>query len=182
MAKLLLLELTNSSQTFGKSEYAMFQAQTETKEIIEIGITYNSLERQQFDTDNLDSIIGCTVVTKEFEDNLTGELVNPEDRIQMILDGDARLLLLNSINSRIKKSELYTVKQNEQRSSISAKVKVEFLKEKKNKQLEASLERLKAKALAIVPATEPEFSLDDEEETATTELETSETENPELGF
>lgn len=176
MAKLLLLELTNSSQTFGKSEYAMFQAQTETKEIIEIGITYNSLERQQFDTDNLDSIIGCTVVTKEFEDNLTGELVNPEDRIQMILEGDARLLLLNSINSRIKKSELYTVKQNEQRSSISAKVKVEFLKEKKNKQLEASLERLKAKAHAIVPpTTEPEFSLDDEEET-------SEAETPELGF
>ena len=44
------------------------------------------------------------------------------------------------------------------------KYDVEFLKEKKNKQLEASLERLKAKALAIVPATEPEFSLDDEDE------------------
>lgn len=150
MAKLTLLELTNSSQTFGKSEYAMFLAQTEDNQTIECGITFNALDRAQFDTDNLDSLLGCQIITKEYTDNITGELQNPEDRIQMILDGEAKLVLFNSVNCRVKKSELYTSVQNEQRSSISAKVKVEFLKEKKQKQLQASLERLRAKAIASV--------------------------------
>lgn len=163
MAKLTLLELTNSSQTFGKSEYAMFLAQTEDNQTIECGITYNSLTRAQFDTDALDSLLGCQIITKEYEDNQTGELMNPEDRIQMILDGEAKLVLFNSINSRIKKSELYTSVQADQRNSISAKVKVEFLKEKKQKQLQASLERLRAKAIASVGGGGKILSLKKEE-------------------
>ena len=180
MAKLQLLELTNSSQIFGKSEYAMFTASTENGDIVEIGITYNSLERQQYDTDDLNSLVGCSIITKEFKDNQTGELVNPEDRLQMILDGDARLLLLNSINSRIKQSELYIIKQQEKNALVNAKVKSELKKEKKMQQLEASLERGRIKALAAIKTPEPEFSLDDEDETP--ELETSEKTADELGF
>lgn len=182
MAKLQLLELTNSSQVFGKSEYAMFQASTEDNDVIEIGITYNSLERQQYDTNDLNSLIGCTIITKEFTDNQTGELVNPDDRLQSILDGDARLLLLNSINSRIKQSELYKLHQTEKNALVNAKVKVEFQREKKMKQLEASLERGRIKALAAIKTPEKEETLDDEDDLETTEMEASENENPELGF
>lgn len=173
MAKLTLIELTNSSQHFGNSEYAMFLAQTEENQIIECGITHNSLTRKGFDTDNLDSLVGCQVITKEYTDNRTGELINPEDRIQMILDGDARLVLFNSINSSIKKSELYMQEQRELVASTNAKAKVEFQKERKAKQLQASLERLRAKALANVTKAP---------ETIDETVETVEETDSELGF
>lgn len=176
MAKLTLIELTNSSQHFGNSEYAMFLAQTENSEIIECGITHNSLTRKGFDTDNLDALAGCTLNTKEYTDNRTGELVNPEDRIQMILDGDARLILFNSINSSIKKSELYMQEQRELVASTNAKAKVEFQKERKAKQLQASLERLRAKALAnVTKAPETTEPIDET-------VETVEDTDSELGF
>jgi len=72
MAKLVLLELTNVSQVFGKSEYAMFTAQTSDNELVECGITYNLLTRKGFDTEDLDSLVGCTVQTVNFTDNRTG--------------------------------------------------------------------------------------------------------------
>jgi hypothetical protein len=162
MAKLTLIELTNSSQHFGNSEYAMFLAQTSDNQIIECGITHNSLTRKGFDTDNLDAIVGCTVITKEYVDSRTGELTNPDDRIQMILDGEARLVLFNSINSTIKKSELYLQEQKEMIASTNAKAKVEFQREKKAKQLQASLERVRAKALASMTKTADQPSLDDQ--------------------
>ena len=185
MAKLTLIELTNSSQIFGKSEYAMFLAQTSDNQIVECGITYNSLNRAQFDTDALDSLLGCQIVTKEYTDSITGELVNPEDRIQMILDGDAKLVLFNSINSRVRKSELYTAVQKEQRSSLSAKVKVEFLKEKKQSQMQKSLERAQARAMTIINVVgenKPTESLDDDDEIESLDPETATAETSELGF
>lgn len=169
MAKLTLIELTNSSQHFGNSEYAMFLAQTSDNQIIECGLTYNSLTRRNFDTDNLDALVGCTVITKEYTDNRTGELMNPEDQIQKIMDGDARLVLLNTINSTIKKSELYVQEQRELVASTNAKAKVEFMREKKAKQLQASLERLRAKALASVTSSKSVESLDDTVEDSTEE-------------
>jgi hypothetical protein len=166
MAKLTLIELTNSSQHFGQSEYAMYLAQTENQEIIECGVTHNSLSRKGFDTDNLDSLVGCTVITKEYTDNRTGELVNPEDRIQMILDGDARLVLFNSVNSSIKKSELYVIEQRELLASTNAKAKVEFQKERKLQQKQASLERLRSRAVAnMSKVADNQPSLDDDAET-----------------
>lgn len=168
MAKLTLVELTNSSQFFGQSEYAMFLAQTETGNIIECGVTYNCLTRKGFDTDNLDSLTGCQIVTKEYTDNRTGELINPEDRIQMILDGDARLVLFNSINCSIKKSELYLMEQRELVAATNAKLKMEFLEKKKLQQKQQAQERLLARALSLKAASSstPEVikSLDDDED------------------
>jgi hypothetical protein len=170
MAKLLLAELTNVSQHFGNSEYAMFLATTEDNQLIECGITHNSLERKGFDTDNLEALVGCSVITKEYTDNQTGEVINPEDRIQMILDGDARLVLFNAINSTIKKSELYKQEQLELVASTNAKAKVEFMREKKAKQLQASRERLLAKALANQTKTaQPSASIDDDASVEQTE-------------
>lgn len=165
MAKLTLIELTNSSQHFGQSEYAMYLAQTEDNQIIECGVTHNSLSRKGFDTDNLDSLVGCSIITKEYTDNRTGELVNPEDRIQMILDGDARLVLFNSVNCSVKKSELYVQEQRELIASTNAKAKVEFLREKKLQQKQASLERLRARAIAsMTKVADNQPTLDDDAE------------------
>jgi hypothetical protein len=165
--QLTLIELTNSSQFFGKSEYAMFLATTPDNQIVELGITHNSLQRKGYDTDNLVELAdtGCSVVTKPYTDNQTGEIINPEDRVQMILDGDARLVLFNSINHSIKTSELYRTAKRELTSSTNAKVKVEMEKERKQSKLQASIERVRAKALASMlekPAT-PE-SLDDSDD------------------
>jgi len=170
--QLTLIELTNQSQFFGKSEYAMFLASTPENQIVEIGITHNSLQRKGYDTDNLVELAdtGCIVVTKPYTDNQTGEIMNPEDRIQMILDGDARLCLFNSINHSLRQTELYKKSQRELTSSTNAKVK--GLREDKAKEdkLKASIERVRAKAYAAQnqkPAT-PE-SLDDADDAPTVE-------------
>lgn len=169
--QLTLIELKNSSQFFGKSEYAMFLATTPNNEVVEIGITHNSLTRTGYDISNLVELAdsGCIVNTKVYTDNQTGEIINPEDRIQMILDGDARLVLFNSINHNIRQSEVYKKSQRELISSTNAKVKE--LREEKVRQtkLQASIERVRAKALASMlqkPAEQSE-SLDDEPEVPT---------------
>jgi hypothetical protein len=166
MAKLVLLELTNVSQVFGKSEYAMFTAQTSDNELVECGITYNLLTRKGFDTEDLDSLVGCTVQTVNFTDNRTGELVNPEDQIQKVLDGESRLVLFNSINANIIKSQLYVENKKDMVASTNAKAKVEMMKDKKTQQMQASLERLRARALAAAQAEQGKSSLDDDEEDA----------------
>ena len=168
MAKVTLLEVSNVSRIFGKTEYALFTAQTEDKHIIECGISYNCLESKQFDTDNLDALIGCQVITKEYTDSQTGEIVNPEDSIQNVLDGTYSVCLFNKINCTIKKSELFIQQQRELIASTNAKAKVEFQKEKKAKALQASLDRLRAKALALstenlTPVDKLEDSVEDVE-------------------
>ena len=172
MAKLTLVELTNVSQFFGQSEYAMFLATTQENQLIECGITHNSLTRKGFDVDNLDSLVGCQVITKEYTDNRTGELINPEDRIQMIIDGDARLVLFNAINSTIKKSEVYMAEQLQLVAATNAKMKNEIAEKKKLEQKQKAQERLLAKILALKTATgvqtKPASLDDDEDETVPT--------------
>jgi hypothetical protein len=80
------------------------------------------------------------------------------------------------------------MQQADKNNAINAKVKAEFVREKKMQKLQASLERGRLKALAAIKTPEPEFSFDDEDETSTTpetpeipETVSSETET-ELGF
>ena len=164
MAKLVLFESTNNSQIFGSSEYAMFLAQTEDNQIVEIGITHNCLTRKGIDVDNLDALIGCSVITKEYTDSRTGEIVNPEDRLQKILDGEGRVMLLTSVSCTIRKSELYLVEQKEMVASINAKAKVEFARERKQKQLQQSMDRIRAKALAAITSSKDDTKPEEEEE------------------
>ena len=179
MAKLTLIELTNVSQFFGQSEYAMFLAQTQDNQIVECGITHNSLRRKGFDTNNLDSLITCQVVTKPYRDSRTNELINPEDRIQMILDGDARLVLFNSVNSSVTKSELCKAEEKELVSLTNAKVKVELDKERKREQLLKSAERMRTKLLAALAqdnTAEPQLTDSETAEPETAEPATAEEE------
>jgi len=165
MAVLTLLELDNVSSIFGKSEYAMFSAQTQDNDIVRCGVTYNLLTRLGFGTDNLDSLVGCQIRTKAFTDNRTGELSNPEDQIQKVLDGDSTLVLFNSLNATIVKSDLFKIEQKEMISSTNAKAKIEKEKEAKAVAMQRALDRLRARALAEQQkAVEKSASLDDEED------------------
>lgn len=148
MAKLTLVELTNVSQFFGKSEYAMFLATTQNNQIVECGITHNSLKRKGFSLDSLNNLVGCHIITKEFTDSRTGELINPEDRIQMILDGDARLVLFNSINCSVVESEVYKQEKKDFDAAVRAKTNKEVEKEEKMEKLMASQQRSLTRALA----------------------------------
>lgn len=154
MAKLTLVELTNVSQYFGQTEYCMFKAITSNQEVIECGITKNSLSRKGINTNNLNALVGCQVVTKVYTDNRTGELMNPEDRIQMILDGDATLVLFNSVNSSIILSETYQSNQTELLAAVEAKVQVEKDREKTRIDKERSAQRALAKVQALLNKTE----------------------------
>ena len=169
MAVLTLLELDNVSSTFGTNgtEYAMFSAQTENNDVVRCGITHNLLTRLGFGTDNLDSLIGCKIKTKVFTDNRTGELVNPEDQIQKVLDEESTLVLFNSINATIVKSDLFKIEQKEMVASTNAKAKVEMIKEAKAKAMQAAFDRLRARALAAqqeaIIKNDKEESLDDDD-------------------
>jgi len=167
MAVLTLMELDNVSSTFGTkgTEYAMFSASTVDNEIVTCGITHNLLTRLGFGTDNLDSLIGCQVKTKVFTDNRTGELVNPEDQLQKVLDGESTMILFNSINAVVTKSDLFKLEQKEMIASTNAKAKVEKEKEAKAVAMQRALDRLRARALAAQQtAVEKAASLDDEDE------------------
>ena len=150
MAVLTLMELENVSTTIGTNgvDYAVFSASTEDNDIVRCGITHNLLTRLGFGTDNLDSLIGCSVKSKVFTDNRTGEVVNPEDQLQRVLDGESSIILFNSINATVTKSDLFKIEQREMIASVNAKAKIEMQKESKAKAMQAALDRLRARAMA----------------------------------
>jgi hypothetical protein len=152
MAKLTIVELMNVKQAFGKSFYAMFICLTQENQRVEVGITHNAMSRKGFDELDPASILGCQFITKEYVDDLTGELVNPDDRLEDILDGNGKLLLLNSINCSIATSELYKIEQRELRSATASKLKMELTKAKDTKMLADSLASLQARVAEIVEA------------------------------
>lgn len=156
MAKLTLVELTNVRQYFGQlsREYCMFKAITSNEEVIECGITINSLRRKGIDTNNLNALVGCQIVTKVYTDDRTGELMNPEDRIQMILDGKATLVLFNSVNSSFILSETYESNQKELLATVEAKVQVEKDRERTRIDKERSAQRALARVQALLNRTE----------------------------
>jgi len=168
MAKLTLMELENVSTIIGNNgvEYAVFSASTVDNELVRCGITHNLIKNLGFQLDNLDSLIGCQVMTKVYTNNRTGELVNPEDQLQKVLDGESSIICLTAINATILKSDLFKIEQKEMIATTNAKAKVEKEKEAKAKAMAASLERLRARALAAAQQSmiDKAASLDDEEE------------------
>lgn len=128
MKKILILELTNPEQLFGANAtaYAMFSASCEGQNI-EIGITHNSLRRKGVDTSasELTRLVGCTLTTKDYVDTRTGAITNGDERVQMLLDGEGRLVLFNSINHSLEFSDVYKHESREITSATNAKLKME---------------------------------------------------------
>lgn len=165
MAKLTIVELNNVKQAFGKSFYAMFDCLTEDNQKVEVGVTHNALNRKGFDEQDPASILGCQFITKEYVDDRTGELINPEDRLEDILNGEGKLLLLNSINCNIKVSDLFKEQAKELKSATNSKLKMEITKAKDMKMLADSLASLQARALASATKASAPKSLDEIVET-----------------
>ena len=176
--KLTILELQNPEQLFGANctSYAMFDASCEGQTIT-VGITHNALSRKGFDTsaDALTRLIGCNLVTKDSVDSRTGEIVNTDERVDMVLDGTNRIVLLNSTNCNIEISDSYKTEQLELLATAKAKVQRDKERDALNAKRHAVLARLASRtpvadsdlsddATASAPAkvAEPELTLDSE--------------------
>lgn len=175
--KLTIVELTNPEQLFGSNltPYAMFSATCEGNSI-EIGITHNSLSRKGYDTDAsaLNRLVGCTIVTKDFVDSRTGEIVNGDERVDMVLNGEGRLVLFNSVNHSIVASDIYKQEQLELLATAKAKVTIEKQREILNAKRMAKLAQLASR----VPDAPTERKLEENDET----IETEQTVDAELTF
>lgn len=167
--KLTIVGLTNPTQLFGANftQYAMFNAVCDGNSI-EIGITHNSLTRAGYDTSAsaLSRLVGCQVVTKDFVDRNTGAIISGDERVEMVLDGEGRLVLFNSLNHTIEQSETYVEQTLDLLSRTEARVKIEKEREVMNQKRQAILKRL-ADATPAVPS---EAKADEAEETADAEL------------
>jgi len=128
MKTILILELTNPEQLFGANAtpYAMFTASCEGQNF-EIGITHNSLRRKGVDVSpaELTRLVGCTLKTKDYVDTRTGAITNGDERVEMVLDGEGRLVLFNSINHSLEFSDVYKHESREITSATNAKLKME---------------------------------------------------------
>jgi hypothetical protein len=171
MKSILILELQNVEQLFGGNftPYAMFTGRVDG-ENVELGITHNALRRKGYDTSpaGLQRLIGCTLETKDFVDSRTGEMVNGDERVEMVLDGTNRLVLFNSVNCNIKVSDVYKQENTELIASTNAKLKIEQDKELRNAKKQALLERLISRTTPNVASEQqaeevetPELTLED---------------------
>lgn len=176
--KLTILELQNPEQLFGANctSYAMFDASCEGQTVT-VGVTHNALSRKGFDTsaDALASLQGCVIVTKDSVDSRTGEIVNTDERVDMVLDGTNRIVLLNSTNCNIEQSDAYKAEQLELRGIAKAKVQRDKERDALNAKRQAVLARLASTKVVAdadladeLPASspakveEPELTLDAE--------------------
>lgn len=167
--KLTIVGLTNPTQLFGANftPYAMFNAVCEGNSV-EIGITHNSLSRAGYDTapQSLSRLVGCQVVTKDFVDRNTGAIISGDERVEMVLNGEGRLVLFNTLNHTIEQSETYREETLDLLSRTDARVKIEKEREIMNQKRQAILKRL-ADASPVVAS---EAKAEEANETAEVEL------------
>lgn len=154
MAKdLTILELTNPMQLFGarNTAYAMFDANCEGTNVV-IGITHNALSRKGYDTsaESLNRLVGFTITTKDFTDQ-DGVVVSGDERVDMVLRGEGRIVLFNSNNCAITQTEEYKQQQLELQGIAKAKVQMDKEREILFAKRQANLARLAGKATPTAP-------------------------------
>lgn len=157
--KLKLLSLNNAEQTFGNTDYAMFDAETADNQQLVVGITHNALRSSGINLSLLDSLMGSTLIVKDDTDIRTGELVTAEERINRVVNQEInpnsgrpyQVVLLNRANCSVMKSELYLAENKDLASSISAKVVIEKEKERKLLSAKRASDRLRS---AVAPKVE----------------------------
>ena len=159
MAKTLtIVGLTNPTQLFGANAtaYAMFSAVCDGNSL-EIGVTHNSLTRAGYDTapESLSRLVGCSVKTKDFVDRETGAIINGDERVEMALEGKQRLVLFNSLNHTIERSDIYKEENIELLARTNAQVKIAKEREIMNAKKLALLARIASRpAVADAPDTD----------------------------
>lgn len=174
-AKLTIISVENFSQTFGSTDYAVFTASTESKDIINIAVTHNALRSRGINVDLLDSIVGSTLIATQNTDIQTGLVTSGKERVQSLVDGTllnpntnkpATILLFNKSNCSLIKSELYLSETKDLASLTQAKVQIEEKKERKIENSRRVAERMRAKGSVETPVAQPEPSLETNDEEA----------------
>lgn len=166
--KLTIVSVDNFEQQIGNSVFAVFTAETETKEFLPVAITHNKLKAQGIHTELLDNLVGSTVICTKDTNVKNGVVLEADFRIRGILDGtlinddlDSKnygkpitILLLNRTNCQIIKSNVYLAEVKDMASTTQAKVQIE---EKKERALQSSrriADRMRALA-GSTPETAP---------------------------
>jgi len=178
MAKLTITALDNASQFFGTTEYAMFQCATETNNLVVVGLSHNFLNNKKIDEMDYDNLAGSVITTKVSTNTLTGEINNPDDTLEKVLNGEYQVMLLGrpSIDS-LSLSETYKLDKRELQGIIGAKMRIERENQAKREKLERARENKLAKIkkaqealLAQQNANKDEENLFTEEEETSPEI------------
>lgn len=156
---LKLVNVDNVSQTFGQTDYVVFNAETTDKHPIAVAITHNALRKTGVDIMLVDSLVGSTVIIKDSVDNRTGLVLTAEEKVNRIVNGEINpnsgkpfsIVLCNALDCSILKSEIYLAETKDLASSISAKVVIEKEKERKLLAMKRASDRLRG---ILAPKTE----------------------------
>ena len=178
MAKLTIVALDNASQFFGTTEYAMFQCSTESNNLVVVGLSHNFLNNKRIDEMDYDNLVDSVITTKVSTNTLTGEINNPDETLEKVLDGEYQVMLLGrpTIDS-LSLSETYKLDKRELQGIIGAKMRIERENQAKREKLERARENKLAKIkkaqealLAQQNANKDEENLFTEEEETTVEI------------
>ena len=175
MAKLTITALDNASQFFGTTEYAMFQCATETNNLVVVGLSHNFLNNKRIDEMDYDNLVDSVITTKVSTNTLTGEINNPDETLEKVLDGEWQVMLLGrpSIDS-LQLSETYKLDKKELQGIIGAKMRIERENQAQREKLERARENKLAKIKKAQEALLAQQNAD-KDESLFTEDETEET-------
>lgn len=163
--KLQVASISDYNTTIGKSvqDYAVLECVTPENDIINVAVTHNALIKKAGITDisALDNLIGSHLVATKDTDIRTGEVREADARVQEVVSGTYGVLLLNSSNCSILKSESFLAKSNDMQATIKARISIEREKERKAAALEKAnlrfaekMAKLKADKEAAAVVTE----------------------------
>jgi hypothetical protein len=177
MAKLTITALDNASQFFGTTEYAMFQCATETNNLIVVGLSHNFLNNKKIDEMDYDNLVDTVITTKVSTNTLTGEINNPDDTLEKVLDGEYQVMLLGrpTIDS-LQLSETYKLDKRELQGIIGAKMRIERENQAKREKLDRARDNKLAKIKKAQETLLAQQNADKDEENLFTEAEVVEPE------
>jgi hypothetical protein len=153
--KLKVLNVQDYSTTIGRStqDYSTFNCATPNDETVLIAVTHNALKRKAGidDCSSADLLIGCTLIA---QDSVTdqGVVEEADVNIQKVLDGTWNVMVLNSRNCSIIKTENFNAEIRDLQAKVKAKVLIEREKESKLAAQKRAEERFNAKMAAKIAA------------------------------
>lgn len=172
--KLNLVALENANQTFGQTDYVVFQAETTDKHPVVVAITQNALIGANINLSLVDYLNGSSITIKDDTDIRTGEFISGEDRVNRVVNQDInpvtgrpyQIVLANRANCSITKSELYLAETKDFASAVQSKVVIEQAKERKLNAMRRASDRLR-NAIGVkaesTPSAEPVLETNTEE-------------------
>lgn len=128
-AKLKVVKIQRHEQTFGAgtTPYATFLCETDAKEYIPVGLSHNMLKSAGISSALFEDLCGSTLIIGDDADLRTGEIRRVAmERIQAVVEKRPKssILLVNSTNAELIKSETFRDASFEYQSRVDSNVKV----------------------------------------------------------